>query len=98
MSMMLNSWPELKNPCAEQSWIWLSPMTFRGGMGTDDNRVLIVDRSGQHREVTGKKSLIAKILSMPWWKSYEPYETCKTCRDQGLGSLSHHRVSLLPTV
>jgi phosphopantothenoylcysteine decarboxylase/phosphopantothenate--cysteine ligase len=34
----------------------------RGGMGTDDNRVLIVDRSGQHREVTGKKSLIAKNI------------------------------------
>jgi hypothetical protein len=31
-------------------------------MGTDDNRVLIVDRSGQHREVTGKKSLIAKNI------------------------------------
>jgi phosphopantothenoylcysteine decarboxylase / phosphopantothenate---cysteine ligase len=34
----------------------------RGGMGTDDNRVLIVDRSGQHREVKGKKSLIAKNI------------------------------------
>ncbi len=34
----------------------------RGGMGTDDNRVLIVDRSGQHREVMGKKSLIAKSI------------------------------------
>ncbi len=34
----------------------------RGGMGTDDNRVLIVDRSGQHREVAGKKSLIAKSI------------------------------------
>jgi len=34
----------------------------RGGMGTDDNRVLIVDRSGQHREIMGKKSLIAKSI------------------------------------
>jgi phosphopantothenoylcysteine decarboxylase/phosphopantothenate--cysteine ligase len=34
----------------------------RGGMGTDDNRVLIFDRSGQHREVAGKKSLIAKSI------------------------------------
>jgi phosphopantothenoylcysteine decarboxylase/phosphopantothenate--cysteine ligase len=34
----------------------------RGGMGTDDNRVLIVDRSGGHREAAGKKSLIAKSI------------------------------------
>ena len=34
----------------------------RGGMGTDDNRVLIVDRSGCHREVAGRKSLIAKSI------------------------------------
>jgi phosphopantothenoylcysteine decarboxylase/phosphopantothenate--cysteine ligase len=34
----------------------------RGGMGTDDNRVMIVDRSGQHREVAGKKSLIARSI------------------------------------
>ena len=34
----------------------------RGGMGTDDNRVLIVDGSGCHREVAGKKSLIAKSI------------------------------------
>ncbi len=34
----------------------------RGGMGTDDNRVLIVDRSGRHREVAGKKSLIARSI------------------------------------
>jgi phosphopantothenoylcysteine decarboxylase/phosphopantothenate--cysteine ligase len=34
----------------------------RGGMGTDDNRVLIVDRSGGHREAAGKKSLIARSI------------------------------------
>ncbi len=34
----------------------------RGGMGTDDNRALIVDRSGCHRVVAGKKSLIAKSI------------------------------------
>ena len=35
----------------------------RGGMGTDDNRVLILDRSGSYSEAEGKKSLIAgKII------------------------------------
>jgi phosphopantothenoylcysteine decarboxylase/phosphopantothenate--cysteine ligase len=34
----------------------------RGGMGTDDNRVMMVDGSGHHREVAGKKSLIAKSI------------------------------------
>jgi phosphopantothenoylcysteine decarboxylase/phosphopantothenate--cysteine ligase len=34
----------------------------RGGMGTDDNRVLIIDRQGRRREAAGKKSLIAKSI------------------------------------
>ncbi|AEB69705.1 bifunctional phosphopantothenoylcysteine decarboxylase/phosphopantothenate--cysteine ligase CoaBC [Methanothrix soehngenii] len=34
----------------------------RGGMGTDDNRVLILSRSGSHSEVEGKKSLIARRI------------------------------------
>jgi phosphopantothenoylcysteine decarboxylase/phosphopantothenate--cysteine ligase len=34
----------------------------RGGMGTDDNRVLIVDGSARHRVVAGKKSLIARCI------------------------------------
>ncbi|HEX7445460.1 MAG TPA: bifunctional phosphopantothenoylcysteine decarboxylase/phosphopantothenate--cysteine ligase CoaBC [Methanothrix sp.] len=34
----------------------------RGGMGTDNNRVLIIDRSGCHREVAGRKSLIAESI------------------------------------
>jgi len=34
----------------------------RGGMGTDDNRVLIVDRSGRCNEAAGRKSLIAKNI------------------------------------
>jgi phosphopantothenoylcysteine synthetase/decarboxylase len=31
-------------------------------MGTDDNRVLILSRSGSHSEVEGKKSLIARRI------------------------------------
>ena len=34
----------------------------RGGMGTDDNRVIIIDRQGGQTEATGKKSLIAKAI------------------------------------
>jgi len=34
----------------------------RGGMGTDDNRVLILHRSGSYSEVQGKKSLIARSI------------------------------------
>ena len=34
----------------------------RGGMGTEDNRVIIIDRQGQRREAAGKKSLIAKAI------------------------------------
>jgi len=34
----------------------------RGGMGTDDNRVLIIDRLGQRKATEGKKSLIAKTI------------------------------------
>ncbi len=34
----------------------------KGGMGTEDNRVLILDRQGQRRESEGKKSLIAKSI------------------------------------
>jgi len=34
----------------------------RGGMGTDDNRVLIIDRLGRRKIVEGKKSLIAKTI------------------------------------
>jgi len=34
----------------------------RGGMGTDDNRVIIIDRQGRRTEAAGKKSLIAKAI------------------------------------
>lgn len=34
----------------------------RGGMGTDDNRVLIIDRLGSRKVAEGKKSLIAKTI------------------------------------
>lgn len=34
----------------------------RGGMGTDDNRVIIIDRQGRQTEAAGKKSLIAKAI------------------------------------
>ena len=34
----------------------------RGGMGTDDNRVLIIDRLVQRKTAEGKKSLIAKMI------------------------------------
>jgi len=34
----------------------------RGGMGTDDNRVIIIDRQGRRTEADGKKSLIAKAI------------------------------------
>jgi len=34
----------------------------RGGMGTDDNRVLIIDREGRCRSVEGKKDLIARRI------------------------------------
>ena len=34
----------------------------RGGMGTDDNRVLIIDRLVQRKIAEGKKSLIAKMI------------------------------------
>lgn len=34
----------------------------RGGMGTDDNRVLIIDRLVQCKTAAGKKSLIAKLI------------------------------------
>jgi phosphopantothenoylcysteine decarboxylase/phosphopantothenate--cysteine ligase len=34
----------------------------RGGMGTDDNRVLIIDRQGRCREAAGKKGLIAQMI------------------------------------
>ncbi len=34
----------------------------RGGMGTDDNRVLILGRSGSRREVQGRKNLIAEKI------------------------------------
>ena len=34
----------------------------RGGMGTDDNRVLIIDRQGRCREAAGKKGLIAQRI------------------------------------
>ena len=34
----------------------------RGGMGTDDNRVLIIDRLGRRKAAEGKKSLIAKMI------------------------------------
>jgi phosphopantothenoylcysteine decarboxylase/phosphopantothenate--cysteine ligase len=34
----------------------------RGGMGTDDNRVLILGRDGSHSEAQGEKSLIARKI------------------------------------
>ena len=34
----------------------------RGGMGTDENRVLIIDKEGRSKEVQGKKSLIAQRI------------------------------------
>jgi phosphopantothenoylcysteine decarboxylase/phosphopantothenate--cysteine ligase len=34
----------------------------RGGMGTDDNRVIIIDRQGRRTEAAGKKSLIAEAI------------------------------------
>jgi len=34
----------------------------RGGMGTDDNRVIIIDREGRRREAAGQKSLIARAV------------------------------------
>jgi phosphopantothenoylcysteine synthetase/decarboxylase len=34
----------------------------RGGMGTDDNRVIIIDRNGQSRSSEGKKSHIARSI------------------------------------
>jgi len=34
----------------------------RGGMGTDDNRVIIIDRQGRQTEAAGKKSMIAKAI------------------------------------
>ena len=34
----------------------------RGGMGTEDNRVIIIDRQGRRTEAAGKKSLIAKAI------------------------------------
>jgi len=34
----------------------------RGGMGTDDNRVIIIDRQGRRSEAAGKKSQIAKAI------------------------------------
>ena len=34
----------------------------RGGMGTEDNRVVIIDRRGRRTEADGKKSLIAKAI------------------------------------
>lgn len=34
----------------------------RGGMGTDDNRVIIIDRRGRRTEAAGKKSLIAEAI------------------------------------
>jgi len=34
----------------------------RGGMGTDDNRVLILGRAGSHSEAQGEKSLIARKI------------------------------------
>ncbi|HQI69010.1 MAG TPA: bifunctional phosphopantothenoylcysteine decarboxylase/phosphopantothenate--cysteine ligase CoaBC [Methanothrix sp.] len=34
----------------------------RGGMGTDDNRVLIIDRQGRRHEAAGRKSLIARSI------------------------------------
>ena len=37
-------------------------MSLRGGMGTDDNRVLIIDRLVSRKVAEGKKSLIAKMI------------------------------------
>jgi phosphopantothenoylcysteine decarboxylase / phosphopantothenate---cysteine ligase len=34
----------------------------RGGMGTDDNQVLIIDRFGERKAAAGNKSLIAKTI------------------------------------
>lgn len=34
----------------------------RGGMGTDDNRVIIIDREGRRQEAAGQKSLIARAV------------------------------------
>ncbi len=34
----------------------------RGGMGTDDNQVIIIDRQGRRREAAGKKSQIAGAI------------------------------------
>ena len=34
----------------------------RGGMGTDDNRVIIIDRQGRRTEAAGQKSLIAEAI------------------------------------
>jgi len=34
----------------------------RGGMGTDDNRVIIIDRRGRRTEAAGQKSLIAEAI------------------------------------
>ena len=34
----------------------------RGGMGTEENRVLIIDREGRSKEVKGKKDLIAQRI------------------------------------
>jgi phosphopantothenoylcysteine decarboxylase/phosphopantothenate--cysteine ligase len=34
----------------------------RGGMGTDDNRVIIIDRNGRSRSAEGKKSHIARSI------------------------------------
>jgi phosphopantothenoylcysteine decarboxylase/phosphopantothenate--cysteine ligase len=34
----------------------------RGGMGTEENRVLILRRSGKKSEICGKKSVIAKVV------------------------------------
>ncbi|VVB72282.1 DNA / pantothenate metabolism flavoprotein [uncultured archaeon] len=34
----------------------------QGGMGTDDNQVLIIDRSGRQRACTGMKSQIAQKI------------------------------------
>jgi phosphopantothenoylcysteine decarboxylase/phosphopantothenate--cysteine ligase len=34
----------------------------QGGMGTEENRVLIIDREGRSKEAKGKKSLIARRI------------------------------------
>jgi phosphopantothenoylcysteine decarboxylase/phosphopantothenate--cysteine ligase len=51
-----------KSLCGAKLDLVVANDVSRGGMGTDDNRVLIVDGSGRHREVAGKKSLIAKNI------------------------------------